>query len=326
MSLFVKSIEDVKLGVKVESDTYFPAIDPYLIAAERDYLKPYLGDALFAALSASDVNQERLFPFEELFKISVSCFAFYHIINEGSLKINEHGAAQGMGDMTTTPAKWRDDNQKAELIKRGDKALDMILDTLMDELADYPEWESSKFYLIRSSLIVGKANTLNDYVPICSSSRVFLRLLPDLKKADRLIQSLICQPLYARIKAHMDTPEASPAVLNNLMPYLQAVVSFEAITRAIPLFNFFLTPDGIIFYSVNDGTFQKLAISSGEKKELLHRYQSNLEEARSELITYINSNITDFPEYANSPCFGKKPTSKPYYAFQNEKGNKFFAP
>jgi hypothetical protein len=325
MSIFVKNIADVLLGVKVEADTYFPAIDPYLIAAEKDYLRPYLGDELFNALADPDVVSARLLPFAELFKISVSCFAFYHIINEGSLRINEHGAAQGMGDMTTTPAKWRDDNQKAELIKRGDKALDMILDTLMEELADYPEWESSKFYLIRTSLLIGQAKVFNDFVPICDSTRVFLRLLPDLKKADRLLQSIICKPLYDRVKAHLLTEE-EVSDIPTLLPYLQAVVAYECIVRAIPRFNFFLTPDGIVFYSVNDGSFQKMAISSTDKKELSHRYQENLEESKSELIAFIKQNIEDYPEYANSPCAGQQMSSKPYYAFENKKENKFFAP
>lgn len=325
MSLFVKNITDVRLGVKVEADTHFASVNPYLVSAEREYLKPYLGDALFDALAAPDVARERLLPFTELFKISVSCFAFYHIINEGSLKINEHGAAQGMGDMTTTPAKWRDDNQKAELIKRGDKALDMILDTLMEEIADYPEWESSKFYLIRKSLLIGQAKVFNDYVPICDSTRVFLRLLPDLKKSDRLLQSIICQPLYDRVKAHLLTGEVVPDI-PTLLPYLQAIVAYECIVRAIPRFNFFLTPDGIVFYSVNDGSFQKMAISSSDKKELTHRYRQNLDEAKSELIAFLNQNIADYPEYANSPCSGQKISSKPFYAFENKVENKFFAP
>lgn len=325
MSLFVKNIADVKLGVKVESDTHFSAIDPYLISAELNYLKPYLGDALFNALADINVDPARLIPFTELFKISISCFAFYHIINEGSLKINEHGAAQGMGDMTTTPAKWRDDNQKAELIKRGDKALDMILDNLMEEIADYPEWSSSKFYLIRTSLLIGQAKVFNDYVPICDSTRVFLRLLPDIKKADRLLESLICKPLYDRVKAHLLQPEAI-AGIPALLPYLQAIVAFECIVRTIPRFNFFLTPDGIVFYSISDGTFQKMAISSHDKKELSHRYRENLEEAKSELIAFLKQNIADYPEYAGSPCAGQKISSKPYYAFENKKENKFFAP
>jgi hypothetical protein len=325
MSVFVKNIADVQLGVKVEADTHFLAIDPYLVAAEKDYLRPYLGDELFAALSDPMVEPNRLLPFTELFKISVSCFAFYHIINEGSLKINEHGAAQGMGDMTTTPAKWRDDNQKAELIKRGDKALDMILDTLLEELADYPEWQSSKFYHLRTSLVVSQAKVFNDFVPICDSARVFFRLLPDVKKADRLLPQIICKPLYDRVKAHLLTPEEEPDI-PTLLPYIQAVVAYECIVRAIPRFNFFLTPDGIVFYSINDGTFQKIAISSSDKKELSMRYRENLEEAKAELITFLNQNINDYPEYANSPCAGQKITAKPYYAFENKKENKFFAP
>src|SRR5690606_30226369 len=126
--------------------------------------------------------------------------AFYHIINEGSLKINEHGAIQPTGDMQMAPSKWRDDNQKAELIRRGDKALDDLLDILLDKIVDYPEWESSRHYIIRTSLVISKASDFNEFVPIGSSTRVFLRLLPDLKKADRILKSYVCNDLYTRIK------------------------------------------------------------------------------------------------------------------------------
>jgi hypothetical protein len=69
-----------------------------------------------------------------------------------------------------------------------------------------------------------------------------------------------------------------------------------------------------------------MAISSTDKKELSHRYQENLEESKSELIAFIKQNIEDYPEYANSPCAGQQMSSKPYYAFENKKENKFFAP
>src|SRR5690554_927205 len=137
MSRFVNNIEDIQLGVKVEADTYFDAVDPYLESAENDYIKPYLGDELFDALSDIGVSPDRLAPIAKALKIAISSFAFYHIINEGSLKINEHGAAQAMGDMQTAPSKWRDDNQKTELIKRGDKALDDVLDILLDNIDNY---------------------------------------------------------------------------------------------------------------------------------------------------------------------------------------------
>jgi hypothetical protein len=325
MSIFVKNIAEIQKGVKVEGDTYFPAVDPYLIAAENDYLLPYLGKELFELLS-DPAESAKLAPILDRIQTAVSCFSFYHIINEGSLKINEHGAAQSTGDMTTTPAKWRDDNQKSELIKRGDKALDSILDFLMQEVDDYPAWKSSKFYLLRSSLVIGRAADFNDFVPICESTRVFLRLIPDIRKADRMLEKYLCGPLYARVKAHLTEEDDSPEAIEALMPYLREVVAYEAITRAIPRFNFFLTAEGIIFYSINDSTFQKSAVSVSEKKDMLHRYRTNLDESRSELAAFLRDNISEYPEYASSPCSGQKISTKPFYAFENKSTNKFFSP
>lgn len=326
MSRFVKNIEDIQLGVKIESDTYFDAVDPFLESSENDYIKPYLGDELFDALSDPGVSPDRLIPIGKPLKIAISSFAFYHIINEGSLKINEHGAAQAVGDMQTAPAKWRDDNQKAELIRKGDKALDDLLDILMDNVDSYPEWKSSRHFAFRTSLILGKASDFNDFVPIASSTRVFLRLLPDLKKADRILKSYVCSDLYNRVKESITDSEADSEAMDGLMPYLQAIVAYETIIRAIPRFNFFITPEGLLFHTINDGTSQKIAISSADKKEMKARYKENLEESISELVAYLKDNLDDFPEYANSPCFGHKISTKPYYAFANKVDNKFFSP
>lgn len=326
MSRFVKNIEDIQLGVKVEADTYFDAVDPYLESAENDYIKPYLGDELFEKLANTEVTPSLLTPIAKPLKIAISCFAFYHIINEGSLKINEHGAAQAMGDMQTAPSKWRDDNQKAELIRKGDKALDDLLDILTDHVDDYPEWKTSRHYTLRTSLIIGKASVFNDFVPIASSTRVFLRLLPDLKRADRLLKSYVCTDLYNRIKESLGKKEDDPDPMEGLMPYLQAIVAYETIIRAIPRFNFFITPEGLLFHTINDGTSQKMSLSSMDKKEMKARYKENLEESISELGAYLREHVENFPEYANSTCFGQKVSTRPSYAFVNKTTNKFFSP
>lgn len=324
MSVFVKTIEDIKLGVKVENDTYFEAVDPYLIAAENDYLKPYLGEALFDAMSANDYDAPKLARVAPKIKIAVSCFAFYHIIQEGSLKLNEHGAKQMSSEYNSPAPKWRDDNAKAELIKRADKAIDDLLDILLDNIDDYTEWNTSRWYRLKTGLVISKAADFDQYVPIGSSARVFLRILPDIEKANRLLKGITCTALFDRINTEM-IANPSPEILD-LMPYLQAVVAYEAIVRTIPRFNFFITPDGIVLYTINDSTFSKNAATSAEKKELTIRYQTNLEEARAELVAYLNENIADYPEYANSTCYGQKTTSKPYYAYPNLKSNKHFAP
>src|SRR5690606_4912125 len=224
--------------------------------------RPYLGDELFEALSDTGASPDRLALIDKPLKIAISSFAFYHIINEGSLKINEHGAAQAIGDMQTAPSKWRDDNQKAELIRKGDKALDDLLDILMEQVNDYPEGKSSRHYTLRTSLIIGKASIFNDYVPIASSTRVFLRLLPDLRKADRILKSYVCTDLYNRIKESLIKEEEETETMEDLMPYLQAIVAYETIIRAIPRFNFFITPEGLLFHTINDGTSQKMSLSS----------------------------------------------------------------
>jgi hypothetical protein len=325
MSAFVKNIADIQTGVKVEADTYFEAVDPYLIDSENEYIRPYLGDELFEAVQDEAYDAAKLAKILPSIKIAVSCFAFYHIIQEGSLKINEHGAIQSTGAHQTTPSKWRDDNAKAELIRKGDKALDQLLDILMENIDDYQEWKDTKWYSIRTSIIISTARDFDDYVPISRSTRVFLRLLPDIKKASRLISSLICTGLTDRITNHLKDREEDPEALDTLLPYLQAVVAYEAIVRAIPRFNFFITPDGILIYTISNGTFQKMAASHTDKKEMLHRYKENLTEAKAELLAFLSENLDDYPEFAQSPCRGQKITTNPYYAYSNKKMNKHFA-
>jgi hypothetical protein len=231
--------------------------------------------------------------------------------------------------MKTAPSKWRDDNAKAELIKRGDRALDDLLDILFENIADFPEWESTKYHTYRTTLIISKASVFDDYVPICKSSRVFMRLLPDIKKANRLLEGIVCATTFEWVTSYLQdeiTDEAELQALDTLMPYLQAVVAYETIVRAIPRFNFFMTPDGIVFYSINDSTFTKSAVSSMDKKELSRSYAERLTEARSELLAFLNANPEDYPIYAASPCAGQRITSKPYYAYPNLQTNKHFAP
>lgn len=331
MSLFVKNIADIQMGVKVEGDTYFEAVDPYLEDAEIQYIKPYLGAELFEAMSDAGYDPAKLAKVSKWLKIAASCFAFYHIIQEGSLKINEHGAKQSTSEKSAPPPKWRDDNQKAELIKRGDNALDNLLEVLMENPTDFAEFASSKWYKLKTTLMISSAKDFHEFVPIGQSTRVFLRLLPDINKANNLLDSYICADLPARIKDYLADPSGEDApgteAIENLMPYLQSVIAYETVIRAIPRFNFFFTPDGIMLYSISDSTFQKMASTSADRKEHRLHYTKMLDEAVASLKGYLAKNLDDFPEYANSTCSGVKSSSRnPSYAFNNLPGQKYFAP
>jgi hypothetical protein len=329
MSQFVKTIADVQLGVKVEADTNLAALEPFLQQAESEYIRSYLGEELMDAMAGVNYNSGKIAKVSKPLKIAVSCFAFYHLLQEGGLKINEHGAKQTISDRATPPPKWRDDNQKAELIRKGDRALDEVLDILLKNIEDFEEWKSSRWYALRTTLLIPNAVTFDQFVPIQKSTRVFLRLLPDLSKANRLLDSYICWQLPARLKDHLAEPETAEAAveaITELMPYIQEVIAYETIVRAIPRFNFFNTPDGIIFYSINDSTVMKNVITHSEKKELVQVYKTKLEEAIASLKSYLGQHLTDFPEYANSTCSGQKVSFSPNYAFKNEPGQKYFAP
>lgn len=112
--------------------------DGYILAAQLDYIKPYLGDDFYDALVADDASYSdltaKLYP-------ALKWYAYYKALPFLQLRVTNQGVAKFRSDY----ADKTSDKQKADLSKEALAIAKVYLDEctrfLEDNASDYPLWE-----------------------------------------------------------------------------------------------------------------------------------------------------------------------------------------
>jgi hypothetical protein len=79
----------------------------------------------------------------------------------------------------------------------------------------------------------------------------------------------------------------------------------------------------VVSWTYSDGTLSKSGLTIPEARELSKMYSELYQDARNELIAFLNDNIEDYPEYATSDCFSTTPRTLEV-RYENKIENKHF--
>lgn len=313
-------------GLPLDESTEFSVIEPHIKEAQINYIKPVLGKAFYDEIIAGLGETTPLAIWTELepfIQIPLAFNAYYRFYKIPGGQLSHRGFMRDSVSHAEHAPKWEIDQLKDTLICKADYALDNLIKYLTDNADTYPTWKASEYYARNANLVIPTATIFNTYVNIGCSGRVFQKLIFERNKAERSVMRTICKPLFTRLQTELQDPENLSPEIADLVEYLRPMVAYEAMASGIIMLHFHYTDQGIYLYSYNDGTLSKSAISAQEARNLATEWRNKYEQARTEVIEYLNDNIVDYPEYKNSPCYSDKPrTLVPRY--DNDKHNKHF--
>jgi hypothetical protein len=311
MSNFLTTVDELQAaGLSVDNDTEFSVINPHLVDAEVSYLNPILGSALWDAAIAGLAEPTLLDKWTVLLPYLQKPIAFqgyfrFFKISRGQL--NHRGFSRDQSEYSQAAPKYEIDEIKTELICQADYALDQLIKFLGENQDIYTEWSRSDFYELNGGVIIPTASIFDKYVKIGCSGRAFAKLKQYRVMAERGLIRTICQELFDQVSTEINSI-ISPEV-TALLPYLRAVVAYDAMSRGIKMMNFNYLDSGIYLFSFSDGNISKTAISTMDAKMLAGQWQQDYADARVELIEFLKDNITDYPAYSSSKCYASQPIS-----------------
>lgn len=315
MSIYIKDIEDLQdAGLPVDNDTDLDVIDRHFVDSENEFLKPVLGQVFFdlvkAGLEAAviEVKWTALLPY---LQSPVAYNGYYRFYRIPGGQLNHRGFHRDQSEYSVAAPKWEIDQLKDSLICKADHSLDALIQYLLDNVATYPEWKASSFFLNSIGSIIPNATIFNKYVQIGCSGRVFQKLGMYRKAAEKSLQRIICKPLYQRIINEItgaNDLELTPEI-EDLLDLVRPVVAYETMFRGIKRMTFNYTDTGIYTYSYSDGTLSKTSISMNDAIKLEAGWRSDWDEARVDLVSFLEEYIEDYPEYSGSECYASQPTT-----------------
>jgi hypothetical protein len=203
---------------------------------------------------------------------------------------------------SATTSQWGYHEKRLNALDMGDKALDRLLTYLSKQtLAYFDLYKNDAAAKYKRSVFIKTTADLDDYMNIKDSHRTFVSIAPFLKQADADVKKVLCTTLYDAVQV------ASPTVANaKLIPYIQKLVAYKGAERALPHHRVVVDGDGFRFVSQTDGTTDRRNSTNTVHEQavgaLLNTYQKLADEAVNELVAFLEANIADYPDYANSTC------------------------
>lgn len=311
MSDFITDIDQIQAaGLPLDESTEFEVLAPHIRESELHFVKPVLGDAFYLQIK-TELEEETpaqiyidLLP---LLQAPIAFNSYYRFYKIPGGQISHRGFQRDSVSHSEHAPKWEIDQLKESLICKADFALDVLINFLTDNSDTYPVWLESEYAKKNKGLIVPTASIFNQFVNISCSGRTFQKLLFERLRAERNIRKVVCTPMFERIQAELKGELPFTEEVTALLDYLRPMVVYDTMATGILMTHFHYTDQGIYLYSYNDGTLSKTAITPMEARNLANTWKEKYEEARVEAIEFLNTNITDYPEYQNSPCYSTEP-------------------
>ena len=308
-------MEEIREFVPVSSSSDFDSVAPHIANAERDYLIPVIGTAMYENLMVFYKTEVAEEPTEtqhktaELLRLVQS--AIIHIaywigfdllnshISDGGFKRTESTSVKGL-------FKYQEENLKTYFRTNGINGLDTVLQYLETNSSDFSEFsESSAFTKIKLAFIP-TTDIFNELIFINKSRLTFLRMKSHLRLIeDTEIATILGPTAFTIVKSEMVKANPDPKV-TALLPYIRKPVAYLASVLLMEESGADLTDNGLFFTSTTSGynNDTERKPSASERVAILVKRNRNIGLAYlDQLRSYLAANASEWSEV--TPSSGK---------------------
>lgn len=343
MSLFKTTAEFIKYAHIDGNTTFDKYLKPYIDQAEILYLRKLIGSDLYQALHTDydekydpeagdpdgtmNADLKALLPYVQR---SLAYYTLFQAIIEMGSNIGNLGITVSRGDKSDPAPKWKVDERKVQNISSADNFAEELLKFLEENASEvkYADWYQSAYDTRAEGLIVRSAAIADRHVDIGESRRIFLLM----KKRIRTIEAkqarqLIGQAQYDAIVDMIRGDEVDGST-QLLVDHLEPIISKMALAQTLPALRFTLSDQGIMIFSSNDSTIQKMAASPAEVKNYINElvrgefgYLNDIETLKQ----FIDDNIDDYPLIKASTAYTSKADPGPKHRIRNSSSKTYFS-
>lgn len=321
--MLINSTKEIQEFIAVGKDNEFSRIEPHLVAAESAYIKPILGAALLESIQsaytwltdpttedpeAEPINQELLTAQLRVLKPiqkALVYLAYWSGFQTLNATISDTGFKRTESATVKALFKYQEDDLRNNFKKNGFNALDEVLETLEENIAQFPNFKLTRNYTIRKSYFIADTNTMNSLIDVNKSRLTYLRLIPFFNLAeDFFIRPALGATLFDKIKSEMlkDTADQDTELIK-IIPYIQKTVAFFSTAILMEESGADLMEKGLYFESssavspsdrnVNPASSERIALLAKRNRQFAENYMDQLK-------SFLIANTLTFPEFVGS--------------------------
>ena len=255
-------MEEIREFLPVSSSSDFDSVAPHILNAERDYLVPVIGVAMYEeleefyemeALSNPTAVQQKTAALLSLVQSAVILIAYWigfdllnaHI-SDGGFKRTESTNVKGL-------FKYQEENLKTYFRTNGFNGLDTVLQYLETNIADFGEFAASPASTLLKSSFIPTTDIFNDIIFINKSRLTFLRMKPHMQLIeDTEVSTILGSSAFAFVKSEMVKTDPD-AKVKAILPYIRKPIAFLASALLMEESGADLTDNGLFFTTIVAG-------------------------------------------------------------------------
>jgi len=308
-------MEEIREFLPVSSSSDFDSVAPHILNAERDYLVPVIGVAMYEELeefyemdaisnpSAVQLKTAELLRLVQSAVIHIAyCIGFDLLnahISDGGFKRTESTNVKGL-------FKYQEENLKSYFRTNGFNCLDTVLQYLETNNVAFGEFAASSANTLLKSAFIPTTDIFNEIVFINKSRLTFLRMKPHMQLIeDSEVSTILGTTAFTFVKSEMAKTDPDTKV-KAILPYIRKPIAYLASALLMEESGADLTDNGLFFTSTaagyNNDTERKP--SANDRIAILVKRNRNTGNAYlDQLRSYLAANASDWTNI--TPSTGK---------------------
>jgi len=320
--------EHIGFNESVNEDD-FTKIQPDVLLAEDDYLRPALGAAFYDDLidpttQLTSAEADRL---RYLLRSSLANLSMVGYLDIAQVHINGQGVQIVSTDNEKTAFQWQVNNLKTSFSRKGWNGLEKALAYLEDHATDFPDWAASATAKAARGYFITSATVFSEHYNISNARLTFQALASLLRKTERFrLEPVLGTDFFDELKQQLrdDTLTAENEKL--LDDYVRPALAHLVMAQAIGELGFALNgnalelnvyrPDDSNSKESDPGLTQLLDLKAGQALDDGEHYLRkltkylNLTASATRFATYFTSDayrppvVIDYLNPLTAPVFG----------------------
>lgn len=329
MLTLIATIDDFRQHValnKSADEDYFAQLQPDLLLAEDDYLRPALGaefyDELLAAPASAATDRLR-----QLLASALANLTMVSYVDFAQVQISGSGVQIISTEREKTAFQWQINALKASYSRKGNNGLEKALAYLESHADDFPTWATSDTAKAARGQFITSASAFSESYNISNARLTFLALGSLLRKTERFrLEPALGTDFYDELKLQLRDGDLSAENEKLLDDYLRPALAHLVMAQAIGELGFALNgsalelnvyrPDDSNGKESDPGLTQLLDMKADQALDDGERYLRQLAKhlngtaSATRYATYFNSDayrppvVIDYLNAVSAPVFG----------------------
>jgi hypothetical protein len=295
----ISTLGEVQEHVPVAMTSSFSVVAPYLVSAERTYIRKLIGEAQYSALAGACESN----PVDEMAEALDTCrqvitnLGYYLAMPVLSVSVSDAGVQINTSENTKNAFQWQVEDLKDSLIELGFLGIENLLELLDANPDTFSEYhESAEYADLHNSLIIS-ASDFDRHYDIGGSQFVFSCLTRIMKRVEaQTIERALGKSLYAELKAGNLAGKQAELVEGYLKPALTLLTASKAfVERVITL------KDGKVAFNFKgnyNNIKESMPASRDQVKDLRDQLDADGSAFLSDGLMFIANNPGDFENFA----------------------------